>query len=108
MKTKEIQKPGTAQLNVEIPDDLKRAIKATAASDGVTLQEWVAAALTDAVQPNSERKVELAADQILTDAENAVSAQRRGVRAPGTGKGGRQGRRARQRREFERSSSGVK
>jgi len=37
-----------AQLNVEIPEDLKRAIKSTAANDGVSLQNWTIAALRDA------------------------------------------------------------
>lgn len=41
MKTKEKM----TQLNVEIPESLKRAIKVGAAMDGVTLQEWTIAAL---------------------------------------------------------------
>jgi hypothetical protein len=35
----------TTQLNVDIPTQLHREIKAAAALDGVTLAEWVAAAL---------------------------------------------------------------
>ena len=37
-----------SQLNVDIPEDLKRTIKSTAASDGVSLQIWTIAALRDA------------------------------------------------------------
>lgn len=40
-----------AQLNVEIPEELKRAIKSTAAIDGVSLQNWTIAALRDASTP---------------------------------------------------------
>jgi hypothetical protein len=41
MKTK----PGMSQLNIEIPEELKRAIKVRAAMEGVTLFEWTTTAL---------------------------------------------------------------
>jgi hypothetical protein len=41
------EEPKMAQLNVEIPDDLKRTIKSTAARDGVSMQTWIISALRD-------------------------------------------------------------
>ena len=49
-----------SQLNCEISEKLHRGIKAAAALDGVSLVDWVAAALEDKMRFNSESGRQLA------------------------------------------------